>query len=127
MLDKVRARSARDGHRRLSPLGERLETRQYTTAPRTWVAGELVTAGMMNTIRDLFLELEAGTATFTKGTFAGNTTAALASMLSAATKACIAYDSTQNVFVASYNGAAYEALGGGGLIMAARLAMGMDA
>jgi hypothetical protein len=32
----------------------------YTSAPRTWVPGELVTASMMNTIRDLFLELETG-------------------------------------------------------------------
>lgn len=32
----------------------------YTNAPRTWVPGELVTASMMNTIRDLFLEIETG-------------------------------------------------------------------
>lgn len=34
--------------------------RRYTTAPRTWVPGELVTAGMMNSIRDCFLDIEAG-------------------------------------------------------------------
>ena len=32
--------------------------RRYITAVRTWTPGELVTAGMMNTIRDLFLEIE---------------------------------------------------------------------
>ena len=32
--------------------------RHYITAVRTWTPGELVTAGMMNTIRDLFLEIE---------------------------------------------------------------------
>jgi hypothetical protein len=34
--------------------------RNYITAVRTWVPGELVTASMMNTIRDLFLEIETG-------------------------------------------------------------------
>ena len=32
--------------------------RHYLTAVRTWTPGELVTAGMMNSIRDLFLEIE---------------------------------------------------------------------
>jgi hypothetical protein len=49
-----------------APLNRR---RHYTTAPRTWVPGELVTAGMMNTIRDSLIEIEAGTAAI-KGTAA---------------------------------------------------------
>lgn len=54
----------RAAHRRRipGPFAEPLtRNRNYTTAPRTWVAGELVTASMMNSLRDLFLELEAGT------------------------------------------------------------------
>ena len=50
----------------LEPLTRR---RRYTVAPRTWVPGELVTAGMMNTLRDQLLEIEAGTAAI-KGTTA---------------------------------------------------------
>jgi hypothetical protein len=36
--------------------------RHYTTAPRTWTPGEVVNASMMNSIRALFVEIEAGTA-----------------------------------------------------------------
>jgi len=40
-----------------APLDRR---RHYTIAPRTWVPGELVTAGMMNSIRDNLLEVGTG-------------------------------------------------------------------
>ena len=90
----------------------------YVTAPRTWVAGELVTASMMNTLRDLFLEIEAGTAEMLKVTLDGQTSAALASSLSASGQAAIAYNTTQGEIQMSVNGGAYESLGGGGFLPA---------
>jgi len=57
----------------LEPLTRR---RRYTVAPRTWVPGELVTAGMMNTLRDQLLQIEAGTAAIsgtTASVFTGTT------------------------------------------------------
>jgi hypothetical protein len=45
--------------KRPSPFAEPLTRhRRYVTAVRTWVPGELVTAGMMNSIRDLFFETD---------------------------------------------------------------------
>lgn len=85
----------------------------YVNAPRTWIPGELVTSGMMNSLRDLFLEIEAGTADYQKLNIVGRTSAALASDLSVAGKAKVAYDTTQGSLVASINGAAYGSLGGG--------------
>jgi hypothetical protein len=53
--------------RRFNPFWEPLtRNRHYAHAPRTWVPGEMVTAGMMNSIRDLFLEIEGGTAQYAK-------------------------------------------------------------
>lgn len=80
----------------------------YLIAPRTWVPGEMVTSNMMNTLRNLFIEIEDGTANMKKVTLAGQTTAALAAMLSTPGKAAMAYDSQQNAIVQSVNGGAYE-------------------
>lgn len=80
----------------------------YIVAPRTWVPGELVTSNMMNTLRDLFLEIEAGTADMLKVLLTGRTTAALSGDLSPASHATFAYDSTLDKLVASINGGAYS-------------------
>jgi hypothetical protein len=101
-------------HRRLSPLGERLERRNYTTAPRTWVAGELVTASMMNTLRDLFLDIEAGNADLQRANFVGKTTAQLVALQSAAGEAALAYNSDTDEIVASIDGGAFATLSGAG-------------
>lgn len=85
----------------------------YLVAPRTWIPGELVTSGMMNTLRDLFLEIEAGTANLQKVDLVGRTSSALGSDLSAAGHAKLALDSTTGNVVASVNGSVYIPLGGG--------------
>jgi hypothetical protein len=85
----------------------------YVTAPRTWVAGELVTAGMMNTLRDLFLEIEAGTAEMNKVTLEGRSSAQLAAALSVADQAAIAFDKDLDRLVASLNGGAFAGLTAG--------------
>ncbi len=62
---------------------------------------------MMNSIRDLFIEIESGTAEMLKTTFVGRTTAALATDLSTAGKAKFAYNSDGGVMQISINGGAY--------------------
>lgn len=100
----------------------------YVNTPRTWVAGELVTASMMNTLRDLFLEIEAGTAEMVKATLLGKTSAQLTSLLSASGRAAIAYDTTLASIVASKGGGAYEPIGGGDFhpSNAVAIAMGLN-
>ena len=91
-----------------NPFAEPLTRRRhYITAVRTWTPGELVTAGMMNSIRDLFVEIESGTAEMLKTTFIGRTSAALAADLSAAGKAKLAYNSDTGTLQSSVNGGAY--------------------
>ena len=84
----------------------------YTNAPRTWIPGETVTASMMNGLRDLFLEIEGGTAELDRATFVGKTSATLAGSLSAAGQAALAYDTDLGVAVLSVNGGAFTSLGG---------------
>lgn len=85
----------------------------YVEEPRTWIPGELVTSGMMNSIRDLFLEIEAGTAQLIKATLVGDTSVNLAALVSDSGEAAIAYDTTQGQIVASVNGGSYVPLSGG--------------
>lgn len=98
--------------RRQNPFAAPLaRARRYITTVRTWVPGELVTASMMNTIRDLFNEIETGTANLQKANLVGRTSVALASDLSAASFAKVAYDTTLGKLVQSLNGGAYGSLG----------------
>lgn len=82
----------------------------YVDEPRTWIPGELVTSGMMNSLRDLFLEIEAGTAQHQKATFVGKTSAQLDSMRSATSEAALAYDTDLDALVRSLGGGSFEAL-----------------
>ena len=84
----------------------------YVTAPRTWLSGEMVTANMMNTLRDLFLEIEAGTAELMKIQLMARTTGELASDLSVTGTAKVAYNTTEGRIQASVDGEAYLDLGG---------------
>lgn len=79
----------------------------YVDEPRTWIPGELVTSGMMNTIRDLFLEIEAGTAQMIKATLVGDTTTNIATLISDSGEAALAYDTTLGALVASLNAGAF--------------------
>lgn len=99
---------------RFSPFAEPLtRKRRYVNTPRTWIPAELVTAGMMNTLRDNLFEVEAGTAEMQKVTVVGRSSAALASDLSVASKLKIGYDTTLDSLVVSKNGGTYSPIGGG--------------
>lgn len=82
----------------------------YLVAPRTWVQGESVTANMMNSLRDLFYEIENGTAYQKKNTWDGLVTADLAGLVSAPGKAVIVYDNQQHAILQSRNGAPFEGM-----------------
>lgn len=84
----------------------------YTTGPRTWIPGELVTASMMNGIRDLFLDIEAGNAEMVRVLLAGKTSAELEALQAGAGQAAVGYDTDQAAIVVSLNGSAFVRLGG---------------
>lgn len=92
----------------MNPFFEPLNRRRhYTNSPRTWIPGELVTASMMNGLRDLFLEIEAGTAKFTVAQFLGKTTSDLTSLESTTDHGKIAFDKTLDKMMFSINGGDY--------------------
>ena len=81
------------------------------TQPRTWVAGELVTAAIMNThVRDELLAIEEGTVALDHVTLDGKTTAPA---VAPSGDARMYFDATVDLFKASVDGGAYRPLGGG--------------
>ena len=81
------------------------------TQPRTWVAGELVTAAIMNThVRDQLLAIAEGTATLDHVTLDGKTTAPA---VAPSGEARMYFDAGADLLKASVDGGAYRPLGGG--------------
>ena len=81
------------------------------TQPRTWVAGELVTAAIMNThVRDQLLAIAGGTATLDHVTLDGKTTAPA---VAPSGDARIYFDAGADLLKASVEGGAYRPLGSG--------------
>ena len=83
------------------------------TTPRTWTAGELVTAAYMNAnVRDNPSALQAGDIALTKVQLDG---AASDPGVSASGDATLAYNTTRNALRVSKNAAAYFDLGESGI------------
>ena len=81
------------------------------TQPRTWVAGELVTAALLNThVRDQLLAIAGGTAAVDSLTLDGQTTAPA---VAPSGDARIYLDTTTDLVKVSVDGEAYRPLGAG--------------
>ena len=81
------------------------------TQPRTWVAGELVTAAVLNThVRDQLLALAGGTVALDAVTLDGQTTAPAVAPTG---EARIYFDPSADLLKASIDGGAYRPLGSG--------------
>ena len=81
------------------------------TQPRTWVAGELVTAAIMNThVRDELLAIAEGTVALDAVTLDGKT---MAPAVAPSGDGRIYFDATVDLFKASVDGGAYRPLSAG--------------